>query len=346
MRVTTHSFIEDLLSSFFNQNQSLLKTRRVLIACSGGPDSIALCRALKSLEEKLNIRFIIGHVNHHLRGKESILDEEFVKKFSDRLGWRVLVANKKIDLNKSGNLESRARVARYDSLEKMALKVKANLVLTAHTIDDQVETFFLNLFRGAGIEGLGGMSSLRTIRTGSRIMLGRPFLEVEKIQLVAYLKSLKQSFCVDRTNSDTGFLRNWIRSKLTPLIRKRVPGAHRKIAQFAQIFRDEQGIWDEVLPRVQDQVLKRQGKMRLLDFESLLRYSPAVQRRLIRSIIDENILTYDAVENLRRWMQKPPSERRTWQLRKGWEVERLSKSKGSPSAQLFWIKSPPRTLLD
>jgi hypothetical protein len=123
---------------------------------------------------------------------------------------------------------------------------------------------------------------------------------------------------------------------------RRMPGFKERLARSAEIFRDERAFWDQFLIGVEKRVSRAYRGGRLLDLEGLLRYSAAVQRRFLRRSVGKNSLTFEAVERLRSWMQSPPTGGRTFQLRQGWTVTRLSKSQGAPSAKQFLIKDENR----
>ena len=123
--------------------------KTVIIAISGGADSVSLALALHDLKvrNKLDLRFILAHFNHHLRGEESKRDEEFVKNLAEKFGFELIIG--KGEISKNENLEQSARKARYDFLTETAENLKVFAVLTAHTLNDQAETFLINLIRGS-----------------------------------------------------------------------------------------------------------------------------------------------------------------------------------------------------
>lgn len=130
-------------------------------AVSGGADSVALLLALEELRrrEKLKNRFVIAHFNHNLRGEESEKDAEFVKSLCVKFNFELALGAGNVSPH--GNLEQNARLARYDFLRETAENLHAHAVLTAHTVNDQAETFLINLIRGSGVSGLSGMPAIR-----------------------------------------------------------------------------------------------------------------------------------------------------------------------------------------
>jgi tRNA(Ile)-lysidine synthase len=165
-------------------------------------------------------------------------------------------------------------------------------------------------------------------------------LGLSRAEILAFLRSAGQAYRKDSTNDDIEFHRNWIRRRVVPLLESRAPGFQSRLASLAEIARDEESYWDDVLRRIEGRLLRRKAGGWLLDMRGLLRYSAAVQRRFLRRIAGQDLLTFTGLENLRRWMQSPPTNGRLWQLRKGWVVQRLSRSGGSPSSTIFWFGRP------
>ncbi|MCB4757261.1 MAG: hypothetical protein LHV69_09600 [Elusimicrobia bacterium] len=124
---------------------------------------------------------------------------------------------------------------------------------------------------------------------------------------------------------------------MIPLLEARAPGFKERISRLSILVQDEEKFWDAFVDKIESKLAAKQGRGRLLDFKKLLSYPPAVQRRFLRRMVGDDVLTFKGVEGVRQWMSSPPTGGRVWQLRKGWMAERLSKSKGSPSAALFWI---------
>ncbi|MCG3205249.1 MAG: tRNA(Ile)-lysidine synthase [Elusimicrobia bacterium] len=299
---------------------------------------MALGWLLKEWQAKRGFHVEVAHINHKLRGLSSEGDEKFVRDISRQWGWTCHVRNCAVRPLKKGNLEEVAREKRYAMLEALARQHHLQIVMTAHTLDDQVETVFMNLMRGTGCDGLSGMAPLRKLER-SKVWLARPLLNMSKKELLGRLRSSRRRFRLDATNRNLKYLRNWLRAELIPKIEKKSPGFKKRIFQLSEMVYDEKLEWEKRMKGLDARLLKDQGPNgRLLDLKRLLRYSPAVQRRFLRRSLGRDLLTYEAVEQLREWMKSPPSGGRLWQLRKGWVVERLSKSKGSPTTSMFVLR--------
>ncbi len=159
-----HKFVRDLITEWRKLGLPFAD-ETLIVAVSGGADSLSLLLALEDLRtrQKLKLRLVAAHFNHKLRGAESDADEEFVKHLTAEKGFELAIGHSPIA--SKGNLEQNARDARYDFLTRTANNLKAYGVVTAHTMNDQAETFLLNLIRGSGIDGLGGMRTVRELRS-------------------------------------------------------------------------------------------------------------------------------------------------------------------------------------
>jgi len=333
------SFKPQLLRFFADGRALLPRKGVVLVACSGGPDSVALAYALQEFAKESNFpyEFHLAHVNHKLRGQASSDDARFVKRLAAHLQWPYHEKTAAVRI-KSGNLEETARVKRYDALMQMAQKAGSQVILTAHTQDDQAETILMNLLRGTAAVGLGGMNTLR-VWPGSDVIVGRPFLFVAKKSVREALRKRKIAFRSDASNTNQKFLRNWLRNKVVPLLERRAPGFQQRLATMATILRDEEKVWNATMEQMESRFLRRERQGRLLDFKGVLSYSAAAQRRFLRRVMGGDALDFDGVERLRNWMAAAPQNGRIWQGRRGWVAERLSKSRGAPSTKLFLIKN-------
>jgi tRNA(Ile)-lysidine synthase len=280
-------------------------------------------------------------VNHHLRGKESNDDARFVRMLAKKLRWPYSVIDAPVKKT-SGNEEEIAREKRYAALKTMARKNGCLLILTAHTLDDQAETIVMNLLRGTGPDGLSGIWPLRK-HEREKIWIGRPLLSVGKKDLLSYLKKNRLPFRSDRSNLKSTYFRNWLRQDVFNKLEKRSPGFKKRLAQLAEIAKEEHLYWTQHIPSLRKEFIGRESAQgAFLDFKKLLSYPAAIQRRFLRAELGGDTLSFEAVENLRSWMSGPPTSGRLWQLKKGWVVERLSRSQGAPSASIFRLQKPNR----
>jgi tRNA(Ile)-lysidine synthase len=198
-----------------------LKHQPVLVALSGGADSVALLLTL--LELDIDCR--AAHCNFHLRGAESMRDECFVRDLCQRLEVPLTVKDFDVAAHQQshgGSTEMACRELRYTWFEQERQQQECALIAVAHHADDQVETFFLNLLRGTGVRGLSGMTKLN----GN---IWRPLLNVSRSDIIDYLKSVGQDYVNDSTNAQNDFRRNRLRNIVLPLLETQFPQAHERI---------------------------------------------------------------------------------------------------------------------
>ena len=224
------------------------KDLRVIVAVSGGADSTALLLALHELSESnhLDLRIVVAHLDHGLRGKAGASDARAVKRLAERLGAAVKLGRKPVKAlaqNSGDNLEQAARRARYDFLAKAAEQDEASLVLTGHTLDDQAETVLLRLLRGSGAEGLGGIEPVRTLAPGSETLLVRPLVSwARRSQTEAYCSERGVAFNLDQMNFDERFSRVRVRHQLLPLMETFNPRVVESLARTAELLRADAAV--------------------------------------------------------------------------------------------------------
>lgn len=201
---------------------------KLLLCCSGGADSMAMLHLFSRLRSIMQITLLAVHVDHQLRGAESDADAELVKEQCLQLNIPVIV--RKIRLEKSGDLENQARKKRLEAFHQVLDLYRFDYIVTAHHNGDQSETMLLNLFRGAGLNGLAGIKP----RSGKIL---HPLLCFEKKELVSVLTEAGIPWREDATNQDQSFRRNWIRHTLIPMLEKELnPALGTKLGLQAQIF--------------------------------------------------------------------------------------------------------------
>lgn len=220
----------------------------VVVALSGGADSVALLRVLV----ESGVRCVAAHCNFHLRGTESDRDEAFVRTLCARLEVPLHVADfdtKAYAAAHHVSVEMAARELRYAWFEQIRMQEQAQAIAVAHHRDDSVETFLLNLVRGTGIQGLKGIAA----KNGKVV---RPFLEVSREEILCYLKQLGQDYVTDSTNAKDVFMRNKIRLDVLPLLKEINPSVSETIAGTARRLADVEAVYrsamEESCKRVKD----------------------------------------------------------------------------------------------
>lgn len=199
----------------------------VLIACSGGSDSVALAATLRALSKTLRLQLTLAHVNHGVR-PSAWQDEAVVMRVAAALGLPFKVAG--LELARAG--EAEMREARYEALERLARATGCGVVVTGHNASDQTETVLLALFRGTGADGLAGMPARRQL--GKDIELARPLLRLERKDLRAYAQQMGLPYAIDPSNADRTLRRNAVRVALHAL-RPLFPGLDAAVARAAEV---------------------------------------------------------------------------------------------------------------
>jgi tRNA(Ile)-lysidine synthase len=203
----------------------------VLVAVSGGPDSVALLRSLAAVRRPGPGRLVVGHYNHRLRGAASDEDAAFVRKLSRDLGLECEAGRSEGVVVPSApagprTSEGALRGERYAFLLSLAHRIGARYVAVGHTADDQAETILHRICRGTGLRGLRGMPRFRTLGDGTTLV--RPLLGVRRGEVLSYLSALGQAFRVDASNEGEQFTRNRIRRQVVPLLESNV---HRGVVE-------------------------------------------------------------------------------------------------------------------
>jgi len=242
----------------------------VLVAVSGGADSVALLAALDALRETWFLRLTVWHLDHGLRALESARDRAFVESLARELGHTIVVERTRIPPGQ--NLEARARDVRYRMLEEAARGAGCRRIAVGHTQADQAETVLLRLLRGAGARGLGGMAP----RRGAVV---RPLLECSRQDVLQFLQARNLPWVEDTSNGDERFARNRIRHRLLPTL-VAFGGAHlpEMLARTATLLREDERFLDAVARR-------RLGSARRaprLSTDRVRRLAPAIRARVLR----------------------------------------------------------------
>lgn len=253
---------ERALEQGVERTNAIRAGERVLIACSGGSDSVGLAAVLASIAKRLDLTLTLGHVNHGLR-ESAWQDEAVVLRVSAALNIPVKVAA--LQMRKRG--EADLRDARYDALASMAAQAGATCVATAHTAEDQTETVLLALFRGTGPAGLSGIPERRPLAPGVDVV--RPLLGAERAEVRGYAQTAGLPFAVDPTNADLELRRNAVREALGAL-RPAFPGLDSAVARAARLVAAElAGTPEAGLRRAVRETLEQHEALRGVDFEHI-----------------------------------------------------------------------------
>ncbi|MBI3696276.1 MAG: tRNA lysidine(34) synthetase TilS, partial [Acidobacteria bacterium] len=261
------------------KHRMLRAGERVGVAVSGGSDSVALLRVLCELRSELGILPGVVHVNHGLRGAESDADAEFTAALARSLGLEFVL--EAIDVRGPGeNLEQTGRRRRYEFFRGLVAENRFQKIAVGHTRTDQAETVLFRFLRGAATAGLAG---IYPVVDGSIV---RPLLEVERAEVLDYLRALGQEWREDSSNQSRDLARNRLRHELLPqLARDWNPSITPTLAQLADWARDEEEYWQAQMQPLAERCLRLRGSAVYVEAEALAALPAAVQRRLLRHVI-------------------------------------------------------------
>ncbi|MCK4802209.1 tRNA lysidine(34) synthetase TilS [bacterium] len=285
---------------------------RVLVGVSGGPDSVCLLHILNRCRKEMALSLHIVHINHGIRKRESKREEKFVSHLAGRMSLPITV--KSLDVpsyarKKRLTIEEAARDMRYSVFEQLAGKLNAKKIALGHTASDQVETVLMHLLRGSGPQGLSGIPPVRKL--GSTAIV-RPLIEVNREEILNYLKKNNLTFCLDSSNRKTEYFRNKVRLKLLPLLRKNynenIDGA---LLRLSEILKEENAYWERVVERVLGKVVSWEAEKILIDFKKFLRYNVIVQRRVLYRLFG-GIVSLSQIEAIRNLAQKSSQGKRIY----------------------------------
>jgi len=258
--------MQEKLEAFISENNLFCKNDRILIALSGGVDSVVLATLMK----KCNYSICLAHCNFHLREEESNRDEAFVRSWAKENGVELFV--KEFDTygymkeNKI-SLEMAARDLRYQWFDLLLKEHNFSYLATAHHLDDSIETFFINLLRGTGIAGLHGIQA-----KNDKIV--RPLLFATREEILSYAKENSISFVEDSTNSETKFTRNKIRHNLFPVLRELNPNFEFALKKDIEHLRDTEFVFRREIEKVKQEIIEKEKDVFKIRIEKLQELTP------------------------------------------------------------------------
>ncbi len=338
------------------QHRMLVPGQHVLVAVSGGADSVALAYALHHLESRFRLRLTIAHLNHGIRGGAADADAHFVRELAWRLGLPCVVEKTdvpRLAREQSISLEMAAREARYRFLVRTAQAHHCSVLATAHTADDQVETILLKLARGTGPQGLSGIPYVAE-REG--VVIIRPLREVTHREAVHFLRRHGLAWREDASNKDLDFLRNRVRHEVLPLLESRLnPGIRGALLRTAAILREENA-WFDSIARDLLQCCVDDAHFHVLKADMLGREPLAARRRIVRlwlmaNGVDPEIVDFTALDRIEGLIRDLRGTREA-PLGGGWTIvaryktltlERGARTQAAPFRQLLAV--PGETLV-
>ena len=300
---------------------------RVLVAVSGGPDSVCLLSALHSLSEELRISLHVAHLDHMFRGKESGDEAHFVEDLAKKLGIPSTIDH--IDVpafcrEQGLPPQAGAREVRYAFFTRIARATGAARIATGHTATDQAETFLMRLLRGAGVTGL---SAIRPMR-GNII---RPLIDLTRDEVLDYLRSAGAEFVTDPSNAKPLYTRNRIRLEIMPVLKRFNPRIEKALASEAGLLRDEDEAIGQYVETIAETVFTRNEDVLAVKRNDFNALPHAFRRRIFRKIAglsgaDPSTLSLAQIDNALVFMAAAQTGRTmslTWGLSIGREYDRF-----------------------
>lgn len=257
---------------------------RVVVAVSGGADSVALLDLLANLAE-LNLSLIVAHLNHNLRAGEAEADAAFVKELAGRYGILTEIGTtdvRKLAEQRRLSLEDAGRAARYSFFAEVVSRFQANRIALGHHADDQAETVLMRLLRGAGTSGLVGMAPQTA---GGKYI--RPLLGVSRRELEEYLVARGLSWRTDSSNADLQFLRNRIRHELLPQLTTYNPAISARLVATAQIAAADEALLKMITDQAFDRLATLSGALVTMDIAKLRTEADGLRLRLYRRALQQ-----------------------------------------------------------
>ena len=280
-------------SKFYNSVSKTLKQLnmlsskdRVLIAVSGGADSVALVWALNFLKSEFGLALGIAHLNHQLRGEDSHKDEVFVEKLAEKFGFKFFSDQKDVKAHAKSfglSLEEAGRELRYHFFSQVAQKQGFNKIATGHNKNDNAELILMNLLRGSGLRGLSGIPPVR----GGLFI--RPLIRMSKQDILEFLSCENRNFRTDSTNADTDFLRNAMRHRLIPYLEQEYnPSIVDGLTRLSHTVRqDEDFLEIETDHCFNICLIDMEKSFVSLSIKALFGLHPAMQSRVLRKAIQK-----------------------------------------------------------
>jgi tRNA(Ile)-lysidine synthase len=287
--------IEQKALMFIDENHLIEKGDKVLVAFSGGADSVFLLSFLVKFKRRFKIELAAFHLNHKLRGKAALGDEKFCTDFCFKSKVELIRVSKDVRSyakRKKVSSEEAGREIRYLELNKAAKKNGCNKVATAHNASDNVETVILNLVKGAGVKGLSGIP----IRRNNII---RPILCLSSDEIRNYLKTNKIPFQIDESNLDSDYERNFLRNEIIPKLKQRLnPRLEEKVSNTSKIISQINSFVEKQIEQISNENVKYDKKNLRINLKVLSNLDKSFLSIFLKSVIENNFDIELSSENI------------------------------------------------
>jgi tRNA(Ile)-lysidine synthase len=284
-----YSIIEQKVLAFIREKNLIESGGKLVLAVSGGADSVCLLYILSRLSRQLDIDLHIAHLNHQLRGIESDADARYVSRLAKRLGIPATVESRDVKAYRQKyklSLEEAAREVRYGFLAEVASRLGTKRVATGHTADDKIETILMHLIRGSGTRGMRGLLPVSPWSSGNKsLTIIRPLLELSREDTTGYCRRHNLKPRIDASNLSPEPLRNRIRHELLPELQKYNPRIAEALLRTARIATDDLEYIENTALKAQEGIISKKQDEVVIHKNKFLSLPAALQRQLLRTSV-------------------------------------------------------------
>jgi len=284
------SSLEQRVLAFIREHRLVSSGEKLVVAVSGGADSVCLLHILVNLREELKLKLHIAHLNHQLRGNDSDADAEYVAELARKLDIPATIEKRDVkgyQKEQRLSLEEAAREVRYSFLAKLAKSIGAGRGAAGHTRDDHIETILMHLIRGSGTRGMRGLQPSTFWQSGAdSLTIIRPLLEISHQETEGYCRHHNLTPRMDASNLSLSPLRNRIRQQLLPLLESYNPAVAEALLRTGRIAGDDITFLDEQVVRLWNELIQQEGKSLIVDKAGFDRLPAALKRYLLRAAVE------------------------------------------------------------
>ena len=299
--------MREKIKSTIDEYKLLVNKDKVLVAVSGGPDSVCLLYVLIKLKKNLfpGLQLVIAYINHGVRIKEAINEIKFINRLGFELGIPVHVRKIKIN-RKGGGFESAARKQRYAALVALAEKFHCTKIATGHTMTDQAETVILNLLRSTCREGIIGMPYIRNVN--DKLSIIRPLLKVTREEITGYLAHNRIKYCVVSSNLKPVYTRNKVRLDLIPVLKQYNPHIIEHLSNLYEWSSIKEAYFDRIISKTIKSSVHHRKNGITVDLKNNIRYNKYLLYKLFKTILEGKLGTKSYTKYINQFISKLPDK--------------------------------------